>query len=376
MHTATSIELSQDAIIAKIGKNVDEKNITDILTRLGFVVTFNVQCSTFNVVVPSWRDTGDISIPEDVIEEVARHIGYETIQSEALPGPLATVRVLSHDSITRSISGFFADRGYFDAYTYPFTLEERYVRFSDRDPAVIHNTTENRTHLRAHMAENLLELVANNYRSHTDGAFFEFGPIFDGAESLQGLGVLWGHTIDALQTHLTSYTMTYFGTPGMIIQGTSDTKLFAPKAYGEIVDESGEVVIRFGLIRPTLLPLFDIEGVDVYAFEIVKMPDPHRPIRYIPLIEFPGTRRELNFIMSETTPVATLIELVRTSHEWVSDVGVSDIYRDEKHIGIDKKSVVISFFIQNPQATITDEEAGKIQETVITQLSEKGYQLR
>jgi phenylalanyl-tRNA synthetase beta subunit len=119
------------------------------------------------------------------VEEVARHIGYETIQGQPLPGPLATVRVQSHDTITRSITGFFADRGYFDAYTYPFTLEERFTRFSDKKPAIIHNTTENRTHLRAHIAENLLELVANNYRSHTDGAFFEFGPIFDGEESLQ-----------------------------------------------------------------------------------------------------------------------------------------------------------------------------------------------
>lgn len=89
------------------------------------------------------------------------------------------------------VSGFFADRGYFDAYTYPFTLTERFARFSDATPSVIHNTSENRTHLRAHVAENLLELVANNYRSHDDGAFFEFGNIFDGDETLQGLGVLW-----------------------------------------------------------------------------------------------------------------------------------------------------------------------------------------
>jgi len=41
------------------------------------------------------------------------------------------------------------------------------------------------------MAENLLELVASNYRTHDEGAFFEFGSIFDGEEKLQGLGVLW-----------------------------------------------------------------------------------------------------------------------------------------------------------------------------------------
>lgn len=137
--------------------------------------------------VPSWRDTGDITIAEDIVEEVARHVGYETIPGEPLPGPLGVAHVHAPDILTHQISGFFADRGYFDAYTYPFTLAERFSRFSDATPAIINNTTENRTHLRAHLAENLLELVASNYRSHDDGAFFEFGAIFDGDESLQGL---------------------------------------------------------------------------------------------------------------------------------------------------------------------------------------------
>lgn len=170
--------------------------------------------------------------------------------------------------------------------------------------------------------------------------------------------------------------MTYFGTPGMIAQGASDTKLFAPKAYGEIVDESGEVTVRFGLIRPTLLPLFDIDGIDVYAFEIVKIPELHRVIKFTPLVEFPGTRREFNFIMPEATPVATIVGLVRESHEWISDIGVTEIYRDEKHIGIDKKSVIISLLIRNPEMTITDEEATKVQEAVVGKISENGYQLR
>lgn len=137
--------------------------------------------------VPAWRDTGDIRIAEDIVEEVARHVGYETIPGEPLPGPLGVAHVHAPDILTHQISGFFADRGYFDAYTYPFTLAERFSRFSDATPAIINNTTENRTHLRAHLAENLLELVASNYRNHTDGAFFEFGAIFDGDESLQGL---------------------------------------------------------------------------------------------------------------------------------------------------------------------------------------------
>ena len=338
--------------------------------------------------VPSWRDTGDISIPEDIVEEVARHVGYDTIIPQPLPGPLTTAHVHSHDPITTEITAFFADRGYFDAYTYVFTLAERFARFSDREPAVIHNTTENRTHLRAHLAENLLELVANNYRSHTDGAFFEFGPTFDGEEKLAGLGLVWGKTYESLQKHLTSYMMTFFGAPGVIIQGVSNTKLFAPRAYAEILINNkpspltplpvgeGDIAVRFGLVRPTLLPLFDIEGIDVLGFEIVKLPVPNRPMKFTSLADYPGTRRELNFIMPEETPVAIVTGLVASAHEWVSDIGVSEIYRDPNHIGKDKKSVIVSFLIRNPEATITDEEAGKIQEGVIHKLAEAGYVLR
>ncbi|MCB9806706.1 hypothetical protein H6768_02235 [Candidatus Peribacteria bacterium] len=60
----------------------------------------------------------------------------------------------------------------------------------------------------------------------------------------------------------------------------------------------------------------------------------------------------------------------------MSNVGISEIYRDEKHIGADKKSAVISFLIRNPEKTITDEEALNIQELVVRQLDSAGYKLR
>lgn len=167
----------------RIGTHVLEETVIDTLTRLGFTVTNT--SSKYTITVPSWRDTGDVNMPADIVEEIARMVGYDTLPTSPLPGPILTTRNHAHDSITTKISHFFAHHGYFDAYTYPFTLADRFARFSDKNPAIIHNTSENRTHLRANLAENLLELVANNYRTHTQGKFFEFGPIFDGEESLQ-----------------------------------------------------------------------------------------------------------------------------------------------------------------------------------------------
>ena len=94
------------------------------------------------------------------------------------------------------------------------------------------------------------------------------------------------------------------------------------------------------------------------------------------MIEYPGTKRELNIIMPEETAVKVILDIVAQSHEWVSNITVSEIYRDPVHIGENKKSVVISLLIQNPTTTITDDEAGKIQEIIITQLTEKEYKLR
>ena len=82
----TIIEVSHAIIEQRIGKDISEKDIKDILSRLGFSV--HAKKEIYTVTVPSWRDTGDISIAPDVIEEIARHIGYETIPAVPLPGPL------------------------------------------------------------------------------------------------------------------------------------------------------------------------------------------------------------------------------------------------------------------------------------------------
>lgn len=370
----TEIQITHSYIEERIGTQVSSEKVSDILTRLGFEVTTSK--TDYTIIVPSWRDTGDVSIPADIVEEIARMVWYDTLPTADLPGPLSVARVHSHDGITTKISRFFAENGYFDAYTYPFTLGERFTRFSETEPAIIHNTSENRTHLRAHLAESLLELVASNYRLHSEGSFFEFGPIFDGEEWLQWSWITWWKNLEEIQTTLTQYVKTFFGIQGNIIQSETSGKLFAPHACGEILDDDKNVLVRFWLVRPTLLPLFDIADIEIYAFEIITLPALHRPIQFISLIEYPGTIREFNIIIPENTPVKTILDIVKESHNWISKIWVSEIYRDPTHIGEGKKSVVVSLLIQNPNTTITDEEAIEIQKTIIHNLGDKGYEIR
>ncbi len=70
--TPTEITLDDTLFPLRIGRDISEKEIKDILHRLGFGVVLKKQ--TYTITVPSWRDTGDISIPADIVEEVARHV--------------------------------------------------------------------------------------------------------------------------------------------------------------------------------------------------------------------------------------------------------------------------------------------------------------
>ena len=73
------IELSWNFLFKKIGLEVDKKEVVSILTRLGFEV--KEKKDLLAVKVPTWRATKDISIPEDIVEEVARVYGYGNIRT-------------------------------------------------------------------------------------------------------------------------------------------------------------------------------------------------------------------------------------------------------------------------------------------------------
>jgi phenylalanyl-tRNA synthetase beta chain len=66
------VEISHDVLVRKIGNEVTEAQVVDILNRLGFVVVSSK--GLYTITVPSWRATGDVSIAPDIIEEVARHV--------------------------------------------------------------------------------------------------------------------------------------------------------------------------------------------------------------------------------------------------------------------------------------------------------------
>ena len=113
---AAQINLTRHKLDRILGIHIDTATVTEIFSRLGFAVS--EQADSWQVIVPTYRF--DISISEDLIEEVARVYGYNSIPNVA---PVASLAMRDHreaDISVHSLRDLLVDRGYQEAITYSF----------------------------------------------------------------------------------------------------------------------------------------------------------------------------------------------------------------------------------------------------------------
>ncbi len=113
---AANIKLTRNKLDRLVGHFIEDELVTDILTRLGCKVT--VSANTWDVVAPSWRF--DMQIEEDLVEEVARVYGYNSIPDVPLRADLTMTNHKEANLPLKRIKAMLVDRGYQEAITYSF----------------------------------------------------------------------------------------------------------------------------------------------------------------------------------------------------------------------------------------------------------------
>ncbi|MDX1981856.1 MAG: phenylalanine--tRNA ligase subunit beta [Bryobacteraceae bacterium] len=126
--TTAPIELPMDWLVRKLGRPIAPGEVRRILEALEFGVSEPAQ-GVFSVRVPSWRATKDISIKDDLVEEIGRMEGYATIP----PTPPLVPAVPASDNprlrFFRSLRRMCAAQGFDEVYNYSFLSEEDVRRF-------------------------------------------------------------------------------------------------------------------------------------------------------------------------------------------------------------------------------------------------------
>ena len=174
------IDVSMKWLECRLGKVIAREDIVKKLSELGFEVAFDGD--NMHITVPTWRSTGDVSIKDDIMEEIARMYGYENFE----PSPITTtftgaINQLEID-LERKIKEYLAFRcNMREIFTYPW-MDDEYVN------AVLQNTdgilkistppSPDESYIRSSLLPNIVKAVNKNLRYYTEFSIFECARVF------------------------------------------------------------------------------------------------------------------------------------------------------------------------------------------------------
>ena len=143
------IDVKKSWLDVRLGKKIDEEVILRILESLGYKVS--IDGDNYHVVVPVWRSTGDVSMKDDVLGDIARLISFISFEAKPLPVKFTHAVIQPKVLLERRIREYLAYRcGFNEIFTYPW-IDEKYIKaagieLSDNlklatPPALLHSAT-------------------------------------------------------------------------------------------------------------------------------------------------------------------------------------------------------------------------------------------
>ena len=175
--TPAPIELPLEWLARKLGRAISAQETRRILEGLEFGVA-EPRPGLFSVSVPSWRATKDISIKDDLVEEVGRMVGYDSIAPQA---PLIASTVPPANPQRRfqhQVRNVVADQGFTEVYNYSFLSEEAVLDFGFHPASHVRVTNpiaSDQALLRASLLPGIRKNIVENAKHRDAFRLFEIG---------------------------------------------------------------------------------------------------------------------------------------------------------------------------------------------------------
>ncbi len=403
---AVVVTLRPERARALLGVTTPDDEIERILRRLGF----GVQRGTpWKIAVPSARATKDVSIEEDLIEEVGRMVGYGAIAERRLVAELAPAPRDERRALVRRLQDRLAgDARFHEALTYSFQPDELLARLKLSDAPhvrLVNPVNEAESRVRRSVLPSLLGVLAKNRRQRAEVRLFEIGkgyapeeanergepderhqlalvwlapPAAAGARFDSGVYARLRGVVDDLVASAGRAPLPWERGPAGEAPPWAHPGRFVvarrPAGYGPLA-VLGELLPE---LRRDLGLVGELDGA-VAACELSLdglLLTPPRPARYRPLPRFPGVKVDVALKVDESVPAAELVAAIeRSGKGLVEEARLFDLYRGES-LGAGRKSLAFHVLLQAPDRTLSDEDAAKFLKRLERALAELGGELR
>ncbi|MCI8482585.1 MAG: phenylalanine--tRNA ligase subunit beta [Clostridia bacterium] len=382
------IKITFQKITDILGLDIPKNSILDAFRRLGF--SYEVKEETITVLVPTRRI--DISIPEDLIEEVGRIYGVDNIEGEL---PVMPLKTGTYDKTIRQIRNKMIDLGLNETLSYVLVNDKEAKQFIKEEEIetlkLLDPLTEERNTLRASILPSLYKIYEYNVaRNVKEVAIFEIGKSFykkqeqyEEERKLGGLlsgeyykGIEANRTVDFYITKgIVEELLDYLGYGGRYSFVISDNlpKEFHPGQTAQI-NLNGEIIGIIGKVHPKKA------NEDVFVFEInldKLLEKKTGKMKYKEISKYPSVKKDLSIVVEkEMTNDTIKRQIKKSAGSLLNNIKVFDVYTGT-NIEEGKKSISYSLEFSASDRTLTDEETNKILEKIIIDLEKTlGAKLR
>jgi phenylalanyl-tRNA synthetase beta chain len=366
-----------------IGVTIADAGISDILRRLGMQVEEGAP--EWRVTPPSWRF--DVTIEEDLIEEVARVHGFDRIPETDPATPLAIPAIAETRVTPETVADLLVQRGYHEAITYSFVDPQLQAVLCPGEPTLrlANPISADLAEMRVSLWPGLVRALGENQRRQQPRVrLFELGRKFQVADgTLHEIPVLAGIAAGAAlpeQWGAAAAEVDFFDVRADVdavlrATGAASEFSFEPGSHPALhpgqcarILRNGVAVGWLGRLHPDVMRRLELTySAVVFEIETESGLEARVP-RMAEISRFPAVRRDLAVLVPEAVPVEALLGTVRrAAGGLLTGVVVFDIYRGQG-IADGFKSVAIGLNLQDISRTLIDVDTDAVVAQVVAGL--------
>jgi phenylalanyl-tRNA synthetase beta chain len=371
LHHPDRVPLDLDWLSRKLGRELEPGEVKRILESLQFGVAENGY-GKFLVTVPPWRATKDVAMPEDLVEEVGRMIGYDSIHPKPPLVPCAPSFDPPAREFLRGVKRMMAARGYTEVSNYSFISEEEARRFGlpvEEHVRVLNPIAAGQELLRTSLLPGIHRNIVENAKHFDEFRVFEIGhEIHKANESQHLMAALFGNA-GLLELKRIAECLA----PELHLREASPGSWEHPARCAELW-VNGRAFGRLSELHPSFVENGRAAVLDI-DLDLLQELTPARA-RYTPVRRFPTSRFDLSVLAGLRERAGDLqMAIRRFAGDLTEKVEYVREYRGEP-LPEGRKSVSFRVVAGAADHTLTADEITHLRNGIIAGLNSLGYDLR